>query len=489
MSSKPKKAFLRNGLTLRRPSECLREEVLNAYTYVNPAYSEALRYSPYGTVSDAIPRTISYADFDSDRNRLHLPRGFDPELILSKKAQAEFSEYQLKDKRIFRSEDFPARKITLSREQKLLHAAALKSVRKGGSRPHGNILLIGHTAVGKTILQAAIPASLNQRTLVICVTNLIRDAWIRDIYKAFGIAKCDLGFIQQSTWKIGRWFTLASVATLQRREARWPELFDNFGCVILDESQHIDEPRVQRFISECPCAYIVSATATPKSDTGPNVAMPALLGPPVKRLLTTTRSTHSSVALRKVRIIKTEFVYKHDRHNLDLHDLAMELSANDARNNLIVRKAIHDWRKGRSVLIAVKRVAHLHLIQEVLRERGIADSNVLYGGTNSNRRYTESLTKALLSRKVRMLVATIQAIKTGANFNPLSHLHLAWPCNKKDLEQLIGRIRRRDISKKGIALSYYLDQRVRWLYRRYVENAVPVFRKMKIPGYENLYVC
>lgn len=488
MSLKPKRAYLANGLFLRRPSERLREEILNTYTHPNPAYQEALRFSPYGTVSPLIPPTIAYADYSEERDVLHVPRGFDAELVLSEKALREFRRYKIRDGRNFRSEDFPQLKLKLSKEQKILYKAARKAL-NNGSRPYGNVLLIGHTAVGKTILQAVLGARLGQKTLVICVTNLIRDAWLKDIYKAFGIAKRDVGLIQQNTWKIGEWFTLASIATLQRRKSRWPELFKNFGCVILDESQYIDEPRMQDFLKECPCAYIVSATATPKSDTGPNVAMPALLGSPVKRLITSTRGTHSSVALRKVRIVKTGFNYNYDRHNLDLHDMAMELAADDARNNLIVDNAIADWRKGRSVLVAVKRVAHLHLIQEIMRERGIADSNILYGGTNSQKHYTEALTKSLLSRKVRMLVATIQAIKVGANFNPLSHLHLAWPCNKKDLEQLIGRIRRRDSSKKGIALTYYLDQRVRWLFRRYVDNAVPVFRKMRIAGYENLYIC
>lgn len=483
-----KKAYIRNGVFLKHPSERLREESLDRFTHPNPAYSAALMHSPYGYVSESIPQTIQFVHYDKEKKILHLPRGFDAETELSARSLKEYKGYHFRDKRNFRSESFPRLRLKMSREQKLLYRASMKALRTH-QRPHGNILLVGHTAVGKTILQAALAAKLGQRTLVLCVTNLIRDAWLRDIYKAYGIAKKDVGLIQQSTWRIGKWFTLATIATLDRREQRWPELFAEFGTVVLDEVQHIEEPRMQRFIAACSCAYIIGATATPESDSGQNVVLPAYFGNPVKRLIASSRNTHSSVALRKVKIVPTNFQYKHDRHNLDLHDLSISLSADDGRNKLIVDNAFRDWKKGRSVLIAVKRVAHLHLLKDLLREKGVADCNVLFGGTNTNKRYTESLIRAILSRKVRMLIATIAAIKTGANFNPLSHLHLAWPCNRQDLEQLIGRIRRRDASKKGIRLIYYQDKFVPWLFRRYVTNATEVFRKLKVKGYENLYYC
>ena len=111
--------------------------------------------------------------------------------------------------------------------------------------------------------------------------------------------------------------------------------------------------------------------------------------------------------------------------------------------------------------------------------------------TNAQKKYTKKLVAQILNRSIRCVVATVPAIKLGANLNPLNLLHLTQPVgDRHDLEQLVGRIRRRDEQgiKKSTGLVLYQDAKVPYLNNVYARVVVPVLRKLKVPGYENVYV-
>jgi len=478
-------ATLCNGLYISKPSEELRGELLRLFTYDNPQYLAALKFSPYGYVSPKIPPRICMADYDELSQTLRVPRGFSP-ATLSVPCRKELSRYVTKDHRDCARVEFPVELVPLNKEQRKL-VGRFVFARRNKLRPHGNYLFLAPTSVGKTMAQAAIAAKTKQRTLVLCVTNLIRNAWLRDIYTLYGIPKQNVGHIQQATWRIGDIFTLASVATIDRRPERWAELFKTFGTIVLDEAHTISEPRLSRFLDAATSRYIIGATATGEKDTGVDFALPALLGEPVAHIRSQNKDTATSMQLRKVRVVKTNFTYEYDRHNLDMHDLSLTLAADEDRNALIVEQAYADWKAGHSVVIAVKRVPHIQLLLDMLHEKGVRDANPLYGGSNQKKRYTETLIKGVLSRKIRMLVANYTAIKLGGNLNPLSRLHLAWPLNRLDLTQLIGRLRRKAEKKIDSEVVYYLDHRVAYLRRRFEDKAVPVFRDMGIPGFVNRF--
>jgi superfamily II DNA or RNA helicase len=217
------------------------------------------------------------------------------------------------------------------------------------------------------------------------------------------------------------------------------------------------------------------------------IYLPSLFGAPKKRLVAQQRDTFSSMALRKVEVVKTEFTYDHEPGmQIDWHDLTDALMDNEDRNDLIIKSAVKEWKRGESVLIASRRVDHAKILHDMLLEKGIRDANILTGETNADRIYTEKLVEAVLNRNSRMLSATSAAIMRGANLNPLSCLILAMPVNSKNLEQLIGRIRRRAKGKKSVKLIYVLDDKVIYLKRVFFKS-MSVFRKMHVPGYENKY--
>lgn len=475
---------IRAQLEIRGAPNSFVENVLSAFTYPNPQYEAAVRFSPYDRISEDIPKTLTFADYD--KGTLYTPRGIDPEQDLNHKNERLWNTIKWRDERASLHVNFPKRRCTLNQAQTTL-VDAVKNALGSRVRPFDNYLLISPTSSGKTTAQAACAALTEQRTLVLCVTNLIKVAWMDDLKRTYGLKPKDIGLIQQSAWRIGDHFTLASVATLCKRQERWPELFDQIGCVIIDECHKVSEPRIYHFLSNCPAKYVIGASATPRADTFPQVS--AIFGHPLKMLRGQQKDTESSMRLHRVKLIRTNFEYEYDRANLDYADLCDHISSDEDRNRLIVTNAINDWKDGHSVLIVVKRRAHLWILHEMLHERGVRDANVLYGGTNPDKKYTKNLIEMVLNRKVRMIVSVIEAITLGANLNPLNRLHLAMPTNAHTLEQLIGRIRRRSLGKVDTQVTYYLDMKVAYLRNKFTGPAMDVFRKLRVKGLENVFMA
>ncbi len=472
-------------LCIHRCPQPLREELLRMHTHPNPAYETALRFSPWGAPA-RIPQFLEFA-FE-DGGDLYVPRGTAAHR-LSPDSKAQWDQLRWRNLRVSVPASFPETQTQPNKEQRLLLRSFEESL-DDRSRPFGNFLFVAPTSAGKTFLQAMTAARSGQRTLVLCLTNLIRKAWLDDLYKLYGLGAKDIGLIQQGTWRIGECFTLASVSTIGRRKARWGELYQQFGAVVLDEADTCTSPTIFEFVRRCPAQFVIGATATDRMEDKANIYLDALFGAAVRRVVSKQTDTESSYALRGVDMIPTAFTFDYDPANLDWHELSEALSADEERNQLIARHAYRQWKAGRSLLVVTKRVAHAHLLKDVLLEAGIEDANLLTGETNSDRRYTELLVKGVVSRRIRCVVATAQAIKRGANLNSLDRLHLAMPlASQRDLEQLIGRIRRRGTGKVDCRLTYYLDTQVRYLHRLYKNQAMSVFRKLKVPGFQNLFMA
>lgn len=475
---------IRAMLEVINPDQQFARSVMAACSYRNPIYDQTLRYSPWGTVSANIPEFLFTARMEG--NTLYIPRGFNPDDLPALR-QPYWDKIQWRDERREAPVDFPACRLSFSREQNLL-LKDLDRVLTSAEAPFGNLLYVVPTSGGKTIFQAAAACKLGHRALVLCLTEQIKRAWLKDLEKAFGLSPRDLGLIQQQTFRIGKHFTLASVQTLARRQSRWPELFEQFGTVVLDEAHTITAPSIYRFISESPAKYLLGATATPKTRGKFNFYLYDHFGKPRKTIMAQERDTETSFSLKQVDVHYTLFKYKTEGV-IDWNHLLDHLLTDEARNQMMVYQIIKDLRRKWVVLVFTKRVTHAHLLQDMLKQRGISDVNILTGDTNADRFYTEKLVEAVSNGDVRCVIATT-AIKLGANIPALSSLHLATPvANTTDLEQLIGRIRRKSPGKQGCKVVYYQDLQVPYLSNLFKRIAVPVFRKLRVPEYANRYVA
>lgn len=106
------------------------------------------------------------------------------------------------------------------------------------------------------------------------------------------------------------------------------------------------------------------------------------------------------------------------------------------------------------------------------------------------REYVRECERKLIARIGRCAVATLHLIKTGASIPPLNRLFIATPIGgANDLEQVIGRIRRKCAKKKDAKVFHVVDMEIPLCKRHYFRRAVPFYRdKLRIPRFKNLFV-
>lgn len=468
----------------------LREVLLASLTFENPEFEMVSRYSPWGARN--IEKYVTL--LEDYEGYVQLPRAFVFPAFAPAPLKLMWESIVWDDLRTEVPVVFPKPRLTLNEDQQAV-VERFHVVQKKNLRPSGTQVYVVPTSGGKTVCQAVVASLTGQRCLILAKTALIQKAWKDDLRKLFGIGPKDLGIIQQKNYRIGKHFTVASIATLTRRKHLWHEIFSQIGTLIIDEVQITGSRTVREIVEACPAKYVIGMSATPKRKDAPYL-VDALLGKPLLRIENKQEETGSSLPLSDASYIKTNFTFNDekgkpiDRQDLIYNDLAAALSASKDRDAIVCENARKDWKAGHTVLVTTRRVEHVFELKKRLKSLGVHDVNHLTGDTNGNAFYTDKLLEAVNNKTCRCVVATEQAIAVGANIPALSRLHIAFPPSSSDLlEQLIGRIRRKHPSKKDAKLTYYLDIRVPYLFRKFKSVFIPTMRKLKVPKFEEMYVA
>lgn len=453
-------------------------------SFPNPAYESAKKFSRFSSTN--VPRHIRFlSEEDGD---IEVGRAaYFVDLLPPEVQHKLWHECWERADRIKIPQKWPKPKLTPNAEQ----ASALKALDETleeGSRPHGNLLVYASTSVGKTIMLSLMARRLGQATMVMVHTDQILLGWYEDLYKLFGLRRDDIGLIKAGSTIIRRPITLVSAKTMDRRQDSWAEFNRCFGTVVLDEVQNVGSSYIYNFLAQSTAKYILGATGTESSDGKPNWRLRSIYGNPIIDINTYGVETSNSMPVSEAVLIETNFEYEGQADNIDQAELNLTLACDDARNRLIVQHAKSDWQEGKVVLIVTKSLEHVNLLVDMLKEAGVENVNAVTGETNKSRFYNLKLRKAVADGKVTMIVASLMAFQQGANVPKLDCLHLAIPpANPGGLEQIIGRIRRKAEGKTEAIIRYYYDRKVGYLAGVFRRVALPVFRKMKIPGWTNVF--
>lgn len=438
------------------PPECV-VELVRVNTHPNPAYLAATKYSHWNNCD--LPQFLEYFWHEPSSQEFAMQRGGFLEAL-----PQDMRNYLLSlprtDSRLrsrLPANWLPAPLLTPTPEQQAL-LDQFEDTRVNGLRPFGNYLLLASTAVGKTVLGLLLAQRLRRKTLVLCPTDLILRGWFADAEKCFGVKRNQLGLVKRDKFQL-RDLTFASPQTLHRRREHWPKLNEEFGTIIVDEAHMLTAPTMYEFVEQCRAEYLIGLTATESVDNGRlNVPLRALLGPACAELHSSGVGSNS-MQVTSCNIVRTAFEYEGVADSIDWHELMNQYVTDEARNELIVDSIRADWLNGRCVLVTTRSLEHVNLLCDMLEEAGVANVNRLTGDTNGDRFYTEQLLKQVAAGKITCVVATISAIKVGANVPRLDSLHMATPMAKQhNIEQLIGRIRRVAAGKDRADVTYYLDK-------------------------------
>lgn len=474
---------IRNGLLLKDVPSHFLDELAEKIKAINDKWLTAKRFSPYAATQIDQFKYFCWASGPDVRTT----RGF-PLSRMSEDFKAWFKSADFVDERLGKPITCSvkmAKGFELNAEQQVLMQGIISASKR---KRAGNLLVLASTSVGKTLLQAAAALELGYKTLVLCPTDLILEAWLNDLLKFYKLERGDprLGIIKQSQWSIGEFITLASLRTISNRKDKLDEIYNEIGTLVVDEVHKMSAPTVVEFVDQFPGKYILGATATQLKNGRPIPELTFHFGKPVGSVDTSHRETSTSMPISKVRKVITAFQYDPPNERIEWPDLCQHLATDEDRNQQICNEIYCDWKDGKTILAVTRTHTHVEMLHEMLTERGIPDVNRLTGKTNPNKAYTRSLIRSINNRQCRCTIASLSAISTGANIRALDCLHVLIPPVSTDLtEQLLGRLRRKhDENKTQAEVVWYLDANVDYLRNRvFDQQACSVFRKMQIKGY------
>ncbi len=417
-------------LTLHDAPPALAEHMRDLATFVNPEYTKRKRL---GLATWIVPQHLRL--WSDSPAGLVLPRG------LLAEAQ-RLAPLNLRDDRLTLPEvDFGWR-VRLRPEQR--EAVARIVPAEGG-------VLVAPPGSGKTQMALAALSTWRQPALWLVHTlDLARQAADRAT-EMFDLPEGAIGIMGGGRQEIGTHLTIATVQTLVRRDLA--DLAEMFGALVLDEAHHAPATTFMETVQAFPARFRLGLTGTPDRADGLGGAMFAVFGPVAARLGTGALVDAGRLVLPEVRQVPTGFRFLwHD----DFNALMDAMTADEARNRLIVSRVAQEARQGASCLVLSERVAHCHLLADLLH-RMVPEiaAAVLTSATRAKERM--AALDAMRAGNLRVLFATKLADE-GLDLPNLSRVFLAaGGRSAAKVQQQVGRAMRTARGKTGATVIDFCD--------------------------------
>ena len=317
---------------------------------------------------------------------------------------------------------------------------------------HEQGLVIRPPGTGKTQIALAFAAQCQTRTLVLVHTEDILNQWVE--YAGKALPGTEIGIIRGKTCTIGH-ITIATVQTMQRHIRKPKEWWAQFGCLIADEAHHVSAASWEAVINACPARYRFGFTASPTRADGMHPTMKFIIGPIIHR------QRFSSPIKLDVVPVKTKF-YAPFRHKGDWSNLVSKLVRDSGRNKQIAAIVDREIEKGNSVLVLSRRIEHLELIADAMRN----DAEILAAASRSKKERIEVLAN-FKSGELRCVLAT-QLADEALDVPRLNRVVLAHPGKHEGrIIQQIGRAIRQHASKDDAVIYDIVDPKVSVLKRQW----------------------
>jgi superfamily II DNA or RNA helicase len=313
-----------------------------------------------------------------------------------------------------------------------------------------NAILIAPPGAGKTKVMVSLIAKLQQPTLIIVHTSAIYKHWIKEIKENL-IYNSKIGEITAGKYDLYP-ITVSTIQTLDHLTWNDYEVLNSyFGNVIIDECHHLSAFVFNRVINRFKSFYRFGSTASyTRKDK--------------KEVLFFNTISHNIVEVKEQELIdEDKFVpvqvypiylsgFKWEFKN-DFVEMVSELSINEYRNKIIIKKVIEDSKKY-NVLVFVDRKEHCRELYEKINN--LVPCCMLTSKISNKKR--DKIVKDIVEDKIKILIATSSLIGEGADIPILNCLHLIMPSNNYELlRQRVGRIRRVYEGKKEAILRDYID--------------------------------
>jgi len=330
--------------------------------------------------------------------------------------------YEIVDKRINEKIDWPTPSIPLNEFQQPVYDEFNESA-----------MINAGVGFGKTFTALHLAHKLGLKTLVVVHTLALRDQWINEIERMFGIKA---GVIGAGMDKTDSPIVVSNIQTLVKVKDKYAKMF---GTVITDECHHISSRTFTETLVTFHARYYIGLSATLTRLDGKHVLFNNVFG---DKVYTPVRS---NIMEPRVEILNTNRYLTRDvAHVQKMNDLLYDVSYQE----FIAGLALIKMQLGYKVLVTASRIEFLNEVYRLIGE----ENTVLITGSSADSKtqaQRERLLDQITSGEKHCVVASRSIFSEGISLNALSCLILAEPSgNPSILTQLIGRIMRQLPGKK-----------------------------------------
>jgi superfamily II DNA or RNA helicase len=326
--------------------------------------------------------------------------------------------YEIVDKRVTAPMQFPEFKFELRASQKAVCDLI-----------DDNAIVNAWVSWGKTFTGLAIAGRLGQKTLVVTHTTNLRNQWLKEIKKVYGI---DGGVIGSGMYNIQPCVCVGNIQSLYRRIG---ELKQIFGTVILDEMHHVSSPTFTRIIDEMPARYKIGLTGTLERKDGRHVVFRDYFGNNV------FKPPKENYMVPQVHAIKSEIRFM-DGSFTPWAERINDLAFNEEYIHTVSLIAAKYAASGHKVLVVSDRVQFLKMCARLVGENSVS----ITGDMDFAER--EVSMNMIRNGQKDILFGTQAIFSEGISVDNLSCLVLGTPVNNEPLlTQLIGRVIRKQEGK------------------------------------------
>ena len=338
---------------------------------------------------------------------------------------------------------------------------------------HDTGILCGTTAFGKTVSALNIIAQKQVNTLIVVNRTSLVSMWQEKIHEFLDFtdaenekdAKKMVGQLGGGKKKLTQKIDIALLQSLYHKGEAHACLQD-YGMIIVDECHHISAVSFEQVLQAAPAKYVYGLTATPTRKDGLQPIVYMQCGP-IRYKDSAKKQAKARPFDHKVKMQFTPFDPA-IRQDMSLQQVYQQISENEERNSKLVADIISNNREGRNAIVLTERVAHVKLLEELLRKE-IPDVVAITGGMGrkTEREKLQQIRNTPANQPLT-IVSTGSFIGEGFDEPRLDTLFLAMPISWKGrLHQYAGRLHRLYEGKSEVRIYDYVDVHVPVLERMY----------------------
>ena len=464
--------FVNNSQLLTNLATNEIERIKKDLTFRNPTYESILKYSRWGTTKE--PEFLYYYKEVGDT------------LIVTKGYRIPFNYEIKKDNSLsFNNIEYPELRIKLRKVQNV----AIEHYTKDTGT------LVINTGLGKSIIGLALAGKLKERALIVVNKDDLVDGWEKDAQLCYG--DLEIGLVKGKVFNIGEQITITTIQTLSKLgDIKLDKLKASISMLICDEC-HRCSAKIYSVLNDFPARYRLGLTATKMRNDGLADVLDLICGETLyeykgefetddiissKDIYIVRRNSNISWSpnidyywCKSGRTVKSLFYndVKYEKYTkgwkalinqllstkeidslpVNLQEAYKLISGSEEFNNLVVKDIKSEYAQGKSCIVFCKEKEHINLLYNLLVE-DCPRIQKYYGDMKETK--AEIKAKAE-SKEALITLATISISCEGTNVKSWERGFLVSSvANKKDLIQILGRLRR---TKDGKSNVFFYDYR------------------------------